>query len=181
MESFHDVSPGILSCFQVIQVPSKAVIVEQGARLDQLYGLGSCGDYGAPLQDLFLDFIAKGSVQLVRKSCFVSSPPFISAQGGREARRSDPQGWEGKEKESGANGSVQAHETPLYKHLPLIEFAEGDCYTALDIYGGQDHWTCSAVAISEVEVLRINLREFCNLIAPQVACYIKGGQTGFCL
>ena len=146
----------------------------------------SGGDASAPIRDLFLDFIAKGSVQLVRKSYFLSSSsPLVPAQDGGVEGNGAPESsrMAGRGKGNGAKSARQTHEAPLDKRLALIEFSEGDCYTALDIYGGRDRWTCSAVATSEVEVMRINFRDFRNLIAPQVAfafC-IKKAEQFICL
>lgn len=173
VETLQDLSQGMLSSFQVVEIPKKTVIAAQGGRIDQLHGMQAVvagTDPSTPIRDLFLDFITKGSVQLVRKACFRSTVPRTSAEdsrgGGKRVRESAAK--IGRDNRGGGKDANEAHEAPVYKHLPLIEFSEGECYTALDIYGGRDTWTCSAVATTDVEIVRIAFRDFRNLIAPQV-------------
>jgi hypothetical protein len=168
----------MLSSFQVVEIPKKTTIAAQGERLDQLHGTQAGIDPSLPIRELYLDFITRGSVQLVRKACFRSTVPRTSTKdGGKRVRESAAK--IGRGDRGGGMDANEAHEVPVYKHLPLIEFSEGDCYTALDIYGGRDRWTCSAVATTDVEVVRIVFRDFRNLIAPQV---LPLGQLhGFCI
>jgi hypothetical protein len=57
---------------------------------------------------------------------------------------------------------------PVCKNLAILELSEGDCYTALDIYGNQNTWSCSAVVTSDIiEIMRIRFSEFRFLVTPQ--------------
>jgi hypothetical protein len=167
--------------FRSLRFPQNTAICTQSDPLDVLKGVGGhVGDFpqtgstqhreaadnwpvshaGADsaltLKDLYLDFVVQGSIQLIRKA------EFSPAQGSMSGKAS-----KNKNRQDRLKLPIEAIPIPVYKNLALLELSEGDCYTALDIYGGQDRWTCSAVASSDVEILRISITEFRHLVTAQ--------------
>ena len=141
--SEQDLGAILFSDFHIHTFVHKEIISQQGAHLDVIKGAGVEGDAdtdGAsadgPVTELFLDFITRGSVQLLHKTEFLPIQDRVP--------------------------------TPMCKNLAILELSVGDCYTALDIFGNRNTWSCSAVVTSDVvEVLRIRMSDFRSVVTPQ--------------
>jgi hypothetical protein len=142
-----ELAPLMFANFRVHDFKANQIIWAQGARLDVLQGhegdlrtlvpenaQNASADGGPGVKDLYLDFITKGTVQLIRKTEFIQKDSCVA---------------------------IEAAAVPLYKNLPLLELSEGDCYSALDIYGCdyQNISTCAKEGMPEERQGREQMKE----------------------
>jgi len=112
--------------------------------------------------EIHLDFVLKGKVQFFRKSQFMKT---------KENPKRDVEGLNAMETDlssvyARAKDMNTASDSGIVsRELNVLELSLGDCLTGPDLFGGQDEWTCSVVALSEVVILSVPLKELRTLIS----------------